>query len=89
MQTVGSDEEKNDDKDQETGWRERLLAVGQALDLFPFFQHMLLLLTLAAHTQTHIQTGPQGVFSPEVAICNCLFGMQWALPPISVKPIPS
>lgn len=29
-----------------------------------------------------MQTGPWGVFSPEAAICTCLFGMQWALPPI-------
>lgn len=43
----------------------------------------------AAHTQTHMQTVPRGVFSPEVAICTCLFGMQWALPPIPAKPIPS
>ena len=33
------------------------------------------------HTHTHMQTGPWGVFSPEDAICTCLFGMQRALPP--------
>lgn len=49
---------------------------------------MLLHLTLAAHTHTHMQTGPWGVFSPEDAICTCLFGMQRALPPLPVKPIP-
>lgn len=40
------------------------------------------------HKYTHVQTGPWGVFSPEVAICTCLFGMQWALPRIPVMPIP-
>lgn len=49
---------------------------------------MLLHLTLAAHTHTHMQTGPWDVFSPEDAICTCLFGMQRALPPLPVKPIP-
>lgn len=32
-------------------------------------------------SSTHMQTGPWGVFSPEVAICTCLLGMQWAQPP--------
>lgn len=78
------------DRRMQTGWtwrREWLLAVGQALDLFLSFYPP----HAATHTRacTHMHTGPWGMFSPEVAICTCLFGMQRALPPIPLKPVPS
>lgn len=69
--------------------RDRRLAVGQPLDLFLSFYppHAAAPHFSGVHTHIGRETGPWGVFSPEVAICTCLFGMQWALPPIPPKPV--